>query len=322
MSNDFPPPSPKPYFNTCFWSALLAVALFLPVSTSHAAVTAGGIAIIGYTDHSDSLGDDDTFSIAALEQIIAGTTVYFTDNGWISADSSFRGATNLDGNGSESLIKLTFTSNVAAGTIMRSGFDGAGFSWQVSGLPTGASVGEYGYLRLASGGNGDQIYAFEADDLVFPIDDTSLPLLYAVNHLYLLDLGDYNNAGFEDASDSATGNITPGLSEVANTAVTLPDPGSGDDPADFHNGSFALNMLDADVVALNVSGATKEQWLAVIADSANWKRDNYVAVANGDPDAESQLSALNITGVPEPSRAVLIGCAALLVSARRRRRAV
>lgn len=287
-------------------AVLMALAAGLPLSNGHAAVTAGGIAIIGYTDNSS--GSDDTFSIAALEEITIGTTIYFTDNGWNTVDGKFRGATNLDGNGAETLIKLTFTANVAAGTIMKSGFDDAGFEWDASSLVPGATSGDFSFLALAGDGTGDQIYAFEGT--------ASLPLLNPTNHVYLLDLGDFNNLGFEDATDPNTGNLPPGLQTLNNTAVSLPDGAAGDDANDFHNGSFALDMTDSDVAALNVSGGTKAQWLALIADSTNWLKLNFTGT---DVDAESQLSLLNIAAAPEPSRALCLALGGFALLLRRRR---
>lgn len=287
-------------------AALMALAAGLPLSNGHAAVTAGGIAIIGYTDNSN--GSDDTFSIAALEEITIGTTLYFTDNGWNTVDGKFRGATNLDGNGGESLIKLTFTANVAAGTIMKSGFDDAGFEWDAASLPPNANNGNFSFLNLTHDGTGDQIYAFEGTN--------SLPLLNPTNHVYLLDLGDFNNLGFEDATDPNTGNLPPGLQTLNNTAVSLPDGAAGDDANDFHNGSFALDMTDSDVAALNVSGGTKAQWLALIADSTNWLKLNFTGT---DVDAESQLSLLNIAAAPEPSRALCLALGGFALLLRRRR---
>lgn len=290
-------------------TAVTALALWQAPTGGHAAVTAGGIAVLGFTDHHDI--NADSFSIAALENILAGTTIYFTDNGWSSLDG-FYGADNTNVNGNEELIKLTFTSNVAGGTILRSGVNTASATWDISSVIPGAFNGEtYGPLNLPSSGAGDQIYAFEAG--------ANPPLVNPNNHIYVLDLGDVGiNAGFENVSSPATGNITPGLSQVANTAVTLPDPSSSSsDPNDFHNGSFALNMLDSDVVALNATGGTKAQWLAIIADSANWKSINFEDTVT--PDAEAQLATLNVLGVPEPSRALLFALGSCLAVTRRRR---
>lgn len=281
--------------------------------TSPAAVTAGGIAIVGYTDESNS--GIDTFSVVALEQINAGTVVYFTDNGWSNVDNGFLGANNTnDGDGPETLIKLTFTSNVAAGTVMRSGFDDTGFAWAVPNpnpIPIpGATTGNFDFLGLASGsiGPGEQIYAFEAA--------ASLPKHNPTNHIFVLDMSNTGYDGFEDATDGGTGNVTPGLSVPANTAVSLPDDV---DSNDFHYGSFALNMLDGDVAALQGAGGTKSQWLAVIADSTNWLKLNYDGL--NDVDAEIQLGSLfTITPVPEPSRMLLLGLGGLGMLMLRRRK--
>ena len=278
-----------------FIMAALALTLWQAAPRAEAAVTAGGLAILGFTDHSDLTSD--TFSVAALEQITAGTVVYFTDNGWDTFGSgSFRGASALDGDGNETLIKLTILSNITAGTIMRAGFDTADFQWDTSSLIPGTSDA-YDFLALVHSGGGEQIYAFEAG-----VDP---PLFNPSNHIFLLDTGDFNSPGFEDAIDNNTGNVAPGLSTLANTAVELPDGSFGDDPTDFHNGTFALNMAHPTVAALNTLGGTKAQWLALIADSQYWTGVNYEIdpFSNG---GEGQLTSLNVTPVPEPGRVALL----------------
>ena len=65
-------------------AALALLGAIARPDKGEAAVTAGGIAVVGYTDNND--GFDDSFSIVALEEIAAGTTIYFTDNGWSVAD--------------------------------------------------------------------------------------------------------------------------------------------------------------------------------------------------------------------------------------------
>ena len=293
---------------------LAALGVWLAVATGHAAVTAGGIAIIGYTDESN--GGIDYFSVAALEEITAGTTIYFTDNGWDTQNGGgFRGSTNLlDGDGPETLIKLYFDTNVAAGTIMRSGFDDTGFTWDAAGAIPGATTGNFDFLGLASSssGSGEQIYAFEAGN--DPM--ANLPMHNPTNHIFVLDMSNDGYAGFEDAQDGGTGALPPGLSLPANTAVSLPD--DVDDNNDFHYGSFALNMSDSDVATLQTSGGTMAQWLALIADSTKWLKLNYDGL--NDADAESQLgSSLNVTPVPEPSRALLMALGAFGLLLRRRR---
>ena len=284
--------------------------------TSQAAVSAGGVAILGYTDTNlvDPLSD--TFSIAALEEIVAGTTLYFTNNGWNSFDSAFMGATNGPGGGAggEDLLKLTFTSNVAAGTLMQAGVDDAfsRYAWDTSGTILNTSsvgIGTFGLLNLPNNGDGDQIYIFEATPLS--------PLLNATNHIFMLDTGDNTDSDFEDAFSTQTGNYTPGLHPDDNTAFILPDPVFGDDAGDFHNGSFALDMTKPEVVALQLSGGTMAQWLALIVNDENWLKVNFNGV--DDPDAESQLTSLNVIGVPEPSRTLLLGLGVAIIGLRRRR---
>lgn len=298
-------PLPPRFHGITRLSLCTALALALTISGANASITAGGIAILGYTDHNDSL--EDSFSIATLQVVTAGTTLYFTDNGWHTLDG-FYGASNTNGNGNETLIKLTFNQDVGGGQILRAGYDTAAVTWDVS-SDIGASNGDKFSLLGLSHASGEQIYAFEAGP--------GLPLMNVSNHVYVLDFGDFSNPGFEDADSTAKGNVPTGLSVVANTAVTLPDPSFGSDPNDFHNGTFALNMADADVIALNASGGTRAQWLALIADSTNWLKSNYED--NPDDDAEAQLSTLHVLGVPEPSRMVLAVFAWIPVLFRRRR---
>lgn len=282
--------------------------------TSHAAVSAGGVAILGYTDTNlvDPLSD--TFSIAALEEIVAGTTLYFTNNGWNDFDSAFMGATNGPGGGAggENLLKLTFTANVAAGTLMQAGVDDTGYVWDTSGTILNTSsvdIGNFSMLNLPDNGNGDQIYIFEATSLS--------PLMNATNHIFMLDTGDYFNSDFEDAFSTQTGTYTPGLHPDNNTAFILPDPALGDDAGDFHNGSFALNMMDTEVAALQLSGGTMAQWLALIVNDEKWIKMDFEGVDH--PNPEDQLTSLNIIGVPEPSRTLLLALGVAFIGLRRRR---
>jgi hypothetical protein len=62
--------------------------------------------------------------------------------------------------------------------------------------------------------------------------------------------------------------------------------------ADGNHSAWGLNPAAPAVAALQSSGGTKAQWLAVIADSSNWDE--------GLPS----LSSFNVT--PEPSRSLLI----------------
>ena len=292
-------------------AAACAVSLMLGMTgVASAAVTAGSLAVVGYSDYGFEDGFDDNFTVAALDTIQAGTVLYFTNNGWNATNGMFLGAGNGTGHGEQQLLKLTVSSTIAAGTILRSGFDDTGYTWDAFGSITDGS-GNFSMLNLDSTGAGDQIHVFTGAE--------SNPLLNAALHIYQLDTGDFSSPFFEDAVSSATGAVAPGLFAVGNTAFMLPDSAAGNDAADFHNGSFALDMSSPTVSALQLSGGTKAQWLSVIADSNNWTRINYEDDNFGD--AESQLSSMNTIpdAAPEPSRAVLMFAGLMGVFFRRRR---
>lgn len=301
---------------------LLALLGSVPAS---AVVSVGGFAVVGFTDHDsivlpDTITVGDTFSIAAMETISAGTVAYFTDAGWTSG-GIYRGATVVNGAGLEGLIKLTISSTVAAGTILRSGFNSAGVTWDYSSLVPGAdgssSADYFSLLPINQSGIGEQIYGFQSSA-------TNFPMMSPSNHIFTFDIGDYLNPGFETAIDDATGLAAPGTSLGDNSAIAFTDTENVTNLDDFHYGSFALNMDDADVMALNTSGGTKAQWLAVIANPANWRRFNLENLGEGtgndynDGDAEDSLGPLYFA-VPEPSRAMLFMGGLALVAARRRR---
>jgi hypothetical protein len=208
---------------------------------------------------------------------------------------------------------------------MRSGVDDSGnFSWDASTLIPGDVDEYFSLLNLDSNAStgspvGDQIYIFQASS-------PNLPLSNVSNAIYLLDLGDFENPGFEDALTSSQGNILSGLSELDNTAWLLPDVDPDDDPGDFHNGSFALNLGSQPFMDLQAAGGTKAEWLALIANPLHWGQIEFHVDDNPDPDLEDDLmnfgfinGGLNVLGIPEPSRALLIGLAFVGAVLRRRR---
>lgn len=204
-----------------------------------AGLNAGDLAIIGRINN----GSPDSFALLALTNIAAGQVVYFTDNGYSNA--AFRGA-GLDGDGNEQLLRLTFNSAVGAGTILRTlDTADARWTWTTSGsIPFGGTA-TFGSLSL--GQSGEQIYGFQAAVL------TTNPLGSASSHVFVLD----DSAGFENAVDSGTGNTPAGLSSNAYTALSF-------------------NFASDNVIGLDMTKAgtntftTKAEWLAYIADVANW----------------------------------------------------
>jgi len=241
-----------------------------------AAVTASSLAIVGYDDYHDS------FSMLALTPLSAGETIYFTNNGWSSSQGKFNGADASQGAGNESLIQLTLTQNVAKGTVMYSGADTTGWQWTKSGVIPGQIGGAAVFSELALDYESDQIYAFQGS--------ASNPLLNPTSFIYALHFGSIDYPFFSDSEDTLTGDIPPGLSLGAKNAFEHTNLTFHGD-ADGNHSAWGLNPSAPAVAALQTSGGTKAQWLAVIADSSNW--------AEGQPS----LSAFNVT--PEPSRSLL-----------------
>ena len=299
----------------------LCLAMLLPQPPGHAAVTAGGLAVIGYTDNAAT----DSFTIVALEEIAAGQVVYVTNNGWGNTNSAFDGASPSGqfGAGAEQLMKLEFTSSVAAGSVISSASNGTGYTWTTAGLiPTGnvANTQQFSALDLKyNGGFVDEIYLFQASGIN--------PLLNVSNFVYAIDMGDPIEfpSGFVEISGSAVGGNVPdgtvsldgGFSFYNVDTVAL---GDNDEPNDhtafeldplsgFYGGTFGLDWTDPDVIALQMIGGTQEEWLAIIADSSNWS-------ALGSQPNQNFLMA----GVPEPSRAMLLLLGGLSVVLRRRRK--
>ncbi|MCP5558571.1 MAG: PEP-CTERM sorting domain-containing protein [Verrucomicrobiaceae bacterium] len=280
--------------------ALLASLALLSTTASKGAVAAGGMAIIGYDDLFDS------FTLVALDEISAGEVLYFTDSGWVSGLDVFRSgsptATNqLDG---ESLLKLNVTGTISAGTVISSFSDGAAWNWVNSGAIDGVNPanGEFSDLRLNETFTGpyeppaDQIYIFQASNGANPIGTPT-------NFVYLLDNPISGYTGFENSSDNYTGNIAPGLSTGANTAFehTI---------YTFHDGAFGLDLSGIAFTSLNSVGGTKEEWLALIADSTNWTTDE-----------PSTAATFNVTFglAPEPTRGILVLAGVILAVTRRKR---
>ncbi len=179
-------------------------------------------------------GAPDSFTFAPLINLTAGTTYYFTDNGWTG--SQFRGAGGVDGDGNENLIKFTAASNISAGTLISSlDVTNALFTWTKTGLPLGASSGSFADLALSQ--TGDQIYGFSAP-LNLPLNSPS-----AIH--FVLD----DTNGFENATSAATGN-----KPIGTLGISLnPTPLAG-----------GLRLIN-DNVARDRAG-----WEIYVTNSANW----------------------------------------------------
>lgn len=333
---------------------LFTLGLFVPMlctawSPAHAAVTAGGLVVVGYTDNNvETSNGDDVIALLATETINAGETIYLTNNGW-SNDSSmlaFSGADpmNTSAKGFEGLTKLTINSTIYAGTVIKTNATSSAFTWTTSGvIPTGgSSTDQFGALDLTYNKDfpgfyyGDQIYIFQADGLPNPAPGAGInPLLHPTSFIHALSMGrqdDPNSIGFIDATPYQDGAVPDGkVSRFADgsnydqrNVLQLYDDTVNDDgdPANdnsailldpfssFFGGTFHLNMSDTDVANLQSLGGTKAQWLTVLADSSKWTQDTSLTPVT---------TSFNVSSVPEPSRALLLLLGFVPLSFRRRR---
>jgi FG-GAP-like repeat/Calx-beta domain len=199
-------------------------------------LTPGDIAIIGYITN----GTPDSFSIVNLAPIGSGTVIYFTDNGWTG--TAFRGSSATDGDGNENLIRFTAVADIPAGTVIRTTDTSANFTWTTSGTIGTTTSGSYANLALSA--TAEQIAAFQSTN-------TSNPLNSGFTGIFQID----DTGTFENATDAATGNLLPGLTQAANTAVLFNSATTSQ--------TFNLSTVPS-------SGTTKADWLAAINNSANW----------------------------------------------------
>ena len=216
---------------------LLATTAAALVACSHAgaAITAGSIALVGFQA---SGSPTDSISFAVLEDLAAGTVIYFTDNGWTG--SAFRGVSATDSDGNENLMKYTVGSNgLAAGTVISSLSTNSAFgSWALTGL-VGTGTSQYQQLSLSS--TGEQVTAFVSTN-------GTNPMLSGFTALWTFD----NTGAFENATSSSTGSLPTGLDS---TTSTLLSGGQNYGVFDFSRFSGASDAAT---------------WRARFADAANW----------------------------------------------------
>lgn len=217
---------------------LLTFVIMSISSNAQTVLSPGDIAIVGY----QYSGTPDAFAIMLLKNVAANTEIYFTDNGWLTA-GGFRGVTSTNSAGNEGLVKLKLNTAISAGTFIRSDETNAAFTWTTSGtIPNTASGSSGSFSALAFSSSGDQIYCFQG-----PSNNPQ----YTPTALYCLD---YTN-GFENATDSGTGDIPPGLT-AGSTAFT-------------HTKSTSLFYLNTAKTGFSTSRSSSE-WITYIANTANW----------------------------------------------------
>ncbi len=272
--------------------SLLALSSVGLASTAMAAVSAGGLAVIGYDDHLDSV------TLVATETIAANEIVYLTNNGWSTSQGRFNGADTAQGAGIESIIKLSFTSAVAPGTVLSTSTSGPGWVWTASGLIPGQIGGLAEFSDLALDYVADQIYIFQAAP--------DNPLLNPTNFIYALHVGSVDNPVFSDASDENSGGLPPGLSLSDRTALALSDLSAHGDP-DGNHSAWGIQLGSPGISSLQAISGGKGQWLAAISSPTAW------GAGSVPPTTHLAIHA------PEPGRGVLLALAGMVTIFRRRR---
>ena len=260
-------------------SLLITSALIAASTTASAGLVAGDITIVGY----QASGSPDSFSFATLVNVDAGAVLYFTDNGYTTTGSVFRGVSSTNNVGNEGLIKYTVGANgLAAGQVVSSlSTNTANGAWTLTGL-VNSTAGSGSYAPLSFSSTGEQFTVFQSNN--------AQPLLSGYTSLYSFD----NTGAYEAATTSSTGQLAPGL--VGGTsAILLPSP-TGANFANFDFGAFS-------------GAADRDTWLARMGNSANWTTSSATTnTADG---------SFSVGAVPSPGAVALLGFAGLV--ARRRR---
>jgi len=246
----------------------LAVAAALSASPLFAAISAGGLAVVGFTDDNSGVGGTDDFVLVATTFIAAGEVIYFTNTGWSSSGgaSSFYGVGSGNESGSQQLMRLTLNSSITPGTLLSTADTAnSAFTWTTSGSITGGGgSASYAKLDLLYDDDvpffnplGDQIYIFQSTSSTNPMGVSPSQLSF----IYLMDNGEpVPLTGFEQPGGAFTGANFPsvadagqGLSMLDHTAVELRNVNN---PDGFHVGSFGLNMAAQEIQDLQDFGGT------------------------------------------------------------------
>ncbi|NDG62653.1 MAG: hypothetical protein EBY29_04190, partial [Planctomycetes bacterium] len=130
-------------------------------TSSFGALIAGDVAIVGFQASGVTT---DSVSFVTFVDLAAGTTLYFTDNGWTG--TAFRGVSATDGDGNENLMRFTVVNTIVAGTIIGSRTSSADYAWALSGL---VGPGTSAYAQLSLSATGEQVTILESTNPSNPI---------------------------------------------------------------------------------------------------------------------------------------------------------
>ena len=240
---------------------LLFFSITSSVVYAQTTLTAGDVAFLGY--NTDANGTEDhSFSWITLEDISAGTVIYFTEEGWNANGNTWYGST------SEGHYSWTASNITPAGTIVYI-YENASTDVLIS------SVGSMSTILSGTGWNlsaGDNIFAYQSSTGVKPSSPNFLSGLYGDdNFAHTVGCDDANNwfdcqnCTTSGQSCATTGVSTTGLPSTltngTNAIALFPNPFNETDNAKY-NGTLT---------------GTKAFIASQINDRDNWIYDNDTA---------------------------------------------
>ena len=226
----------------------------------------------GYLNSTESLNDN--FSFMPLVDLQAGTTIHFTDIGWVGgAFASFEDGTSTLWD----MITYTAPTAITAGTVIRSGKLFTTNFTVHSGSPSANN-----YIRSF---NSTTTYATSADQIiVFQGTKESPSFIWAIA----------NKAWGTASTNNSNSDLPSGLTNGTN-AMYLPDMSSGTD----------VTVEDAAYTG-SFSDATASDWRARILNTANWTisadgtpvitpvTGSYTVISTNSAPTDISLSATSI----------------------------
>jgi len=232
--------------------SLVAALLIATGTGAHAALQPGDIAFTAFN------ADEDGFAIAALRELPAYSTIYFSDNEWLGGAPG-SGAFNT---GENTYAWVTGAQPIAAGAVVR-------FS-AVDQATRAASIGAFGLFQGGTPGfsaSGDTIFAFSGDAAAAPVQ-------------FLAALSSEGYAG----SNLTGSGLAPGVNTVAT--------GSGADFAEYIGIRAGLATFGAYAGLINDTS----QWRSFASGDFAATAPNLAAF-EVSPVPEPQTYALLATGL-------------------------
>lgn len=240
---------------------LLFFSITSSVVYAQTTLTAGDVAFLGY--NTDANGTEDhSFSWITLEDISAGTVIYFTEEGWNANGNTWYGST------SEGHYSWTASNITPAGTIVYI-YENASTDVLIS------SVGSMSTILSGTGWNlsaGDNIFAYQSSTGVKPSSPNFLSGLYGDdNFAHTVGCDDANN--WFDCQNCTTSGQSCATTGVSTTGL----------PSTLTNGTNAIALFpnpfnETDNAKYNGTLTGSKAFIASqINDRDNWIYDNDTA---------------------------------------------